>query len=200
MSIGLTCRVAEKQKERSGARFSINTNPLRGVVWGNPRLLRSLTNPAISFRFRNLRVPRTTRRPPLSTPPLSRDGWDGLGRSWDARKSENRPCLPALGRWDGCTPSKPPLPPRLCSSSSSSLCPNGNQLHLSTLIYKSEAPLSNPSHSEPEILGWRDNPDSQIRACESLTICVVVVQVRYVLTPNAKGEMLCQFHTHAGNS
>ena len=39
------------------------------------------------------------------------DGWDGPGRSWDGCKSENRPCLPALGRWYGCTHPKPPLPP-----------------------------------------------------------------------------------------
>jgi hypothetical protein len=39
------------------------------------------------------------------------DGWDGLGRLWDGCKSENRPCLPALGRWDGCTPPKHPPPP-----------------------------------------------------------------------------------------
>src|SRR5579859_4154593 len=32
------------------------------------------------------------------------DGWDGPGRSWDGCKSENHACLPALGRWDGCTP------------------------------------------------------------------------------------------------
>jgi len=199
MSIGLTCRVAEKQKERSGARFSINTNPLRGVVWGNPRLLRSLTNPAISFRFRNLRVPRTPRRPPLSTPPLSRDGWDGLGRSWDARKSENRPCLQALGRWDGCTPPKPPSPtaPLVLV-----FLPLPQRQPAAPTYAYLQIP-STPKQSQPfrtRNMGWRDNPDSQIRACESLTICVVVVQVRYVLTPNAKGEMLCQFHTHAGNS
>jgi len=45
------------------------------------------------------------------------DGWDAPGRSWDGCKSENRLCLPALGRWDGCTPPShtlPALPPTNC--------------------------------------------------------------------------------------
>jgi hypothetical protein len=46
------------------------------------------------------------------------DGWDGPGRLWDGCKSENRPCLPALGRWDGRTPPRHPLSPSPSSSSS----------------------------------------------------------------------------------
>ena len=97
-------------------------------------------------------------KPTLETPSTTWDGWDGLGRSWDARKSENRPCLPALGRWDGCTPpSHPlPLPPH------SRLAPGRNQLHLSapistylsTVTVKATPALPNPfpivlKHPEP---------------------------------------------------
>src|ERR1051326_7658961 len=50
-----------------------------------------------------------------------------LGRQWDGCKSENRPCLPALGRWDCCTPPSHPVPPSPVTAS--------NHLHLSTPIY-----------------------------------------------------------------
>jgi hypothetical protein len=50
-----------------------------------------------------------------------------MGRKWDGCKSENRPCLPSLGRWDGCTTPRHP-PPRPPASVPSSPCS-----HLSSL-------------------------------------------------------------------
>src|SRR5258708_28917655 len=49
-------------------------------------------------------------------PTLSGTVRDGLGRSWDGCKSENPPCLPALGRWEGCTPPRHPPPSRLIAN------------------------------------------------------------------------------------
>jgi hypothetical protein len=84
------------------------------------------------------------------------DGWDGLGRWWDARKGENHSCLPALGRWDGCTPSctpprHPPTPQRAAPS-----CANLHQSAVKTAIgtspsiaNRSQASQTIPNHSEP---------------------------------------------------
>jgi hypothetical protein len=74
------------------------------------------------------------------------DGWDALGRLWDARKSENRPCTRALGRWDGCTPPRHPLPSSFPSPfSSSSLAPAiYAYLRLSLQLKRPGAPGSIP--------------------------------------------------------
>ena len=86
------------------------------------------------------------------------DGWDALGRPWDARKSENRPCTPALGRWDGCTPPRHPLPsapaaaPFWPSSSAPAICTN---LHQSTV---KAPPGALPSPLPPEPSWTITNP------------------------------------------
>src|SRR5579859_492271 len=85
-----------------------------------------------------------------------------LGRHWDGRKSENRPCLQSLGRWDGCTPAVHPAvhtqgtPPPLgrCCSPAPTLI-SCTKLH--PICIKLD--LSRPIYTNPHL--------STINACPS---------------------------------
>jgi hypothetical protein len=76
------------------------------------------------------------------------DGWDGLGRLWDGCKSENRPCTPALGRWDGRTPPRHPPSP--------SAAPQPTRPSSCALSPICDLPLS--------ILKCSGHPDRQLKA------------------------------------